>query len=77
MATELEGVGGNSVFRPSTGRNTPVSLVGIVIVKFTHTIVRVLERIEIRAGGGAAFGMGVAIPFVAPPPAMKSCAPIC
>ncbi len=42
------------------------------VILCTHVIARVLERIEIRAGGGgAAFGTGVAVPFVASPPAMS------
>jgi hypothetical protein len=32
----------SSVFRPSTGWSTPVSPIGIVIVKFAHAIARVL-----------------------------------
>ncbi len=32
-----------------------MSLVGVVILKFTHAIARVLERIEVWAGRGATF----------------------
>ncbi len=74
MAAERKEFGGNSGFRPSTGRNTPVSLVGVVIVKFAHAIARVLERVEIGAGKGVTFGMGVAIPFVASLPTCGSSA---
>jgi hypothetical protein len=42
-----------------------VSLVGVVIVKFTHAIARVMKRVEVRVGRGATFGVGVAAPFVA------------
>jgi hypothetical protein len=42
-----------------------VSLMGIVFVKFTHAIARVVEGVKIRAGRGATFGMGVAVLFVA------------
>ncbi len=52
-----------------------MSLVGVVIMKFAHAIARVLEGIEIRAGGGATSGAGVTAPFVASPPAVGSRAP--
>jgi hypothetical protein len=45
---------------------------GIVIVKFTHAIARVLKGIEVRAGRGAAFGAGVTAQFVASLPAVRS-----
>jgi hypothetical protein len=35
--------GGELVFRPRTRRNAPVSPIGVVIVKFTHAIARVLK----------------------------------
>jgi hypothetical protein len=41
-----------------------VSLVGVIIVTFAHTIARVVEGIEIGAGRGAAFGMGIAALFL-------------
>ena len=47
----------------------------VVVVKFADAIARVLERIEIWAGGGATFGAGVAAPFVASPPGVRSRAP--
>ncbi len=56
--------GGYLVFRPSTGRSAPVSHVGVIVVKFTYTIARVLKRIEIRAGRRPTFRTGVAILFV-------------
>ncbi len=62
--------GGQLVFRISTGLNAPVSLIGVVVVKFADAIARVLEKIEIWAGGGATFGAGVAALFVASPPAV-------
>ncbi len=34
---------GELVFRPRTGPNAPVSPIGVVIVKFTHAIARVLK----------------------------------
>jgi hypothetical protein len=37
---------------------------GIVVVKLTHTIARVVNRIEIWAGMRGTFGMDVATPFV-------------
>ncbi len=49
--------------------------VEVVIVKLAHAIGRVLKRVEIRAGGWATFGTGVAIPFVAPPSTSGSRAP--
>jgi hypothetical protein len=49
-----------------------VSLAGIVIVRFTLAIARVLKRIEVLAGRGAAFGMDVAVPFVSLLPAVRS-----
>jgi hypothetical protein len=57
--------GGKLVFLPSTGRSAPVSLMGVVIVKFTHDTARVLERIEVWAGRGVTFGAGVTTSFVA------------
>ncbi len=41
-----------------------MSLVGVVIGKFTHAIARVVKRIEIRVGRRATFGMGIATSFV-------------
>jgi hypothetical protein len=38
-----KGSGGELVFQPRTGRNAPVSPIGIVFMKFTHAIVRVLK----------------------------------
>jgi hypothetical protein len=67
--------GGKLVFRPSTRWSTPVSSIGIVIVKFAHAIARVLKGMEIWAGGGATFGAGVTTPFVDSPPAVGSRAP--
>ncbi len=67
--------GGQLVFRISTGLNAPVGLMGVEVVKFADAIARVLEGIEIWAGGGATFGAGVAAPFVASPPAVRSRAP--
>ncbi len=49
-----------------------MSLMGVVIVKFTHTIARVLERVEIRAGRGVTFGAGIAGPLVALLPTVGS-----
>jgi hypothetical protein len=48
---------------------------GVVVVKFTDAIARVLKRIEIGAGRGATFGAGVAAPFVGSLPAVGSRAP--
>jgi hypothetical protein len=48
---------------------------GVVVVKFVDAIARVLEGIEIWAGGGVTFGAGVAAPFVTSPPAARSRAP--
>ncbi len=52
-----------------------MSLVVIVIVKFIHAFARVLKGVEVRAGRGATFGTGVAAPFVASLPAVRSRAP--
>ncbi len=41
-----------------------MSLVGVVIMKFTNVIVRVFKGITIRAERGATFGAGVTAPFV-------------
>jgi hypothetical protein len=49
--------------------------VGIVIMKFTHAIARVLKGIKIRAGRGVTFGAGVTAPFVASLPIVRSRAP--
>ncbi len=52
-----------------------MSLMGVVVVKFADAIAKVLERIEVWAGGGATFGAGVTAPFVASPPVVRSRAP--
>ncbi len=52
-----------------------MSPMGIVVVKFTDAIVRVLKRMKIGAGRGATFGAGVAAPFVASLPIVGSRAP--
>ncbi len=52
-----------------------MSLMGVVVVKFTDASARVLKGIEIWAGWGATFGAGVTAPFVASPPAVGSRAP--
>ncbi len=70
-----KGFGGELVFRPRTGRNAPVSPFGVIIVKFAHTIARVLEGMEIWTERGATFGTGVTAPFVASLPAAGSGAP--
>ncbi len=69
------GFGGELVFRPRTGRNAPVSPIGVIIVKFAHAIARVLEGMEIWTGRGATFGTGVTVPLVAFLPAAGSGAP--
>jgi hypothetical protein len=48
---------------------------GVVTVKFTHIIARVLEIIEVWAGRGATFDGGVTAPFVVSLPAARSRAP--
>jgi hypothetical protein len=67
--------GSNLVFHSSTGRSPPVSLMGIVIVKFTHAIARVLKLIKVWAEGGATFSAGINVPFIASLPAARSRAP--
>ncbi len=52
-----------------------MSPVGVVIMKFAHTIARALKGMEIWVGGGVTFGAGVAAPFVTSPPAGGSRAP--
>ncbi len=52
-----------------------MSLMGIVVVKFTDAIARVLKQIKIGAGRGATFGAGVAASFVTSLPAVGSRAP--
>ncbi len=48
---------------------------GVVVVKFKHTIARVLKRIEFRAGRRVTFRTGVAAPFVTLLPVGWSWAP--
>jgi hypothetical protein len=72
-ATVLEPV--SYPFRPRTGRNAPVSPIGLVIVKFAHAIARVLEGVEIWAERGATLGTGVTAPFVASLSAVGNGAP--
>jgi hypothetical protein len=67
--------GGMLVFRPRTGRNAPVSLMGLIIVKFTHAIAMVLKGIQIWVVRGATFGVGVTAPFVSSLPVARSRAP--
>ncbi len=67
--------GGTLVFRESTGCNTPVGSIGVIIVKLAHAIGRALKSMEGRAGRWATFGTGVAVPFVARLPASGSGAP--
>jgi hypothetical protein len=43
------------VFRESTGCNTPVRSIGVIIVKLAHAIGRVLKSVESRAGRRATF----------------------
>jgi hypothetical protein len=49
--------------------------VGVVVVKFTDAIARVLKGVKIRAGRGASFGAGVAAPLVTLLPVVRSRAP--
>jgi hypothetical protein len=51
-----KGFGGELVFQPRTGRNAPASPIGIVIMKFTHAIARVLKLVKIWAVRGALLG---------------------
>jgi hypothetical protein len=48
---------------------------GVIIVKFTHAIARILKGIEVRVGRGATFGAGVTALFVASLPVVRSRAP--
>ncbi len=64
-AGEPKGVRRELVFRPRTGQDAPVSPIGVVIVKFAHSIARVLEGVKIWAGRGVTFGTGITAPFVA------------
>jgi hypothetical protein len=75
LAANRKWSGGKLVFQPSTGWSTPVSPIGVVIVKFAHAIARVLKQMKIWAGGGATFGAGVTALFVASPPVVGSRAP--
>jgi hypothetical protein len=52
-----------------------VSLVGVVIVKFTNAIARVLKRVKVRVERGVTYGAGVAALFVALLPIIRSRAP--
>jgi hypothetical protein len=53
-----------------------MSPVGTVIMKFAHSIARVLKGMEIRAGrGGETFEAGATAPFVTSPSAVGSRAP--
>ncbi len=70
-----KGSGGKLVFQPRTGRNAPVSPIGVIIVKFAHAIARVLEGVKIWTGRGATFGTGVTAPFVASLPVAGRGAP--
>ncbi len=70
-----KGSGGKLVFCPRTGRNAPVSPIGVEIVKFALAIARVLKGVKVWMGRGATFGTGVTAPFVASLPAAGSGAP--
>ncbi len=52
-----------------------MSLVGVIVVKFTDAIARVLERRKVRAGRGASFRAGVAALFVTSLPVVGSSTP--
>jgi hypothetical protein len=52
-----------------------MSPVGVVIMKFAHTIARVSQRNENLGRKWATFGAGINAPFVASPPAVGSRAP--
>ncbi len=52
-----------------------MSLVGVIVVKFTDAIARVLEQIKVRAGRGASFRVGDAALFVTSLPVVGSSAP--
>ncbi len=52
-----------------------MSPMGIVVVKFTDAIARVLKRMKVGAGRGVTFGAGFAAPFVASLPVVGSRAP--
>ncbi len=72
LAADRKWFAGKLVFRPSTGWSTPVTPVGVIIMKFAHAIARVLKGTESGWKGGVTFGAGVAAPFVASPPAVGS-----
>ncbi len=67
-----KGSGGELVFRPKTGRNAPVIPIGVVVVKFTHAIARVLKRMKIWVGRGVTFEAGITASFVASLPTAGS-----
>ncbi len=48
---------------------------GVVVVKLTHAIARVVKRIEVWVGRRATFGTGFAAPFVTLLPIWWSWAP--
>jgi hypothetical protein len=75
MAAESKVVWQQISFLTKHRSSAPVSLVGVVVVKFTNATARVLKRIEIRAGRGLTFRTGVAALFVALLPAARSRAP--
>ncbi len=52
-----------------------MSLMGVIVVKFTDAIARVLKQEKIGAGRGATFRAGIASPFVTSLPAVGSRAP--
>ncbi len=58
-AAEPKEVRWQLVFWPRTGRNALVSPIGIVIVKFTHAIARILKWMKIWGGRGLTFGAGI------------------
>ncbi len=56
LAAEPKWFGSKLVFQPSTGRNAPVSLMGVIIVKYIHAIARVLKGIKVWQEGGDFWG---------------------
>jgi hypothetical protein len=56
-----KGFGDTLVFQESTGRNTLVRSIGVIIVKLAHAIGRVLKGMESRSGRRATFRMGIAV----------------
>ncbi len=71
-AAEPKGVRRRISFLTKNRAECTCSPIGVVVVKYSHAIARVLKRMEIWVGKRVTFGAGVIAPFAASLPAAGS-----